>query len=191
MSKEVLKLTEEKMNKAFGSKYKIGVLHGKMKPEEKDFIIIVTRDGIIKKTPYTKMKKSAQITKVRDTDAIISMCFANDTDFIMVLGSEGKAVNIPVSDIGALGKMTYGSKGMSTPSVLAATVASRDDLILTITSENKAKLTAHKDFLVNGKGTVGQLITEDCILILNIGTSEILTLFGEDGKINNVNMFRV
>ena len=159
-----------------------------LKPEEKDFIIIVTRDGIIKKTPYTKMKKSAQITKVRDTDAIISMCFANDTDFIMVLGSEGKAVNIPVSDIGALGKMTYGSKGMSTPSVLAATVASRDDLILTITSENKAKLTAHKDFLVNGKGTVGQLITEDCILILNIGTSEILTLFGEDGKINNVNI---
>ncbi len=30
---------EEKMNKAFGSKYNIGVLHGKMKPEEKDLIM--------------------------------------------------------------------------------------------------------------------------------------------------------
>lgn len=30
---------EEKMNKAFGSKYNIGVLHGKMKPEEKDLMM--------------------------------------------------------------------------------------------------------------------------------------------------------
>ncbi len=30
---------EEKMNKAFGAKYNIGVLHGKMKPEEKDLMM--------------------------------------------------------------------------------------------------------------------------------------------------------
>ena len=33
---------EEKMNKAFGRLYKIGVLHGKMKQEEKQFFKIST-----------------------------------------------------------------------------------------------------------------------------------------------------
>ena len=153
-----------------------------LEPKEKDFIIFVTKEGIIKKTPNVKFRKSSQLTKVREDDKLIGMYYANDTDFIMVLGSEGKCVNIPVSDINAIGKLTYGAKGIATAEVIAATVSSSEDLILTITNENKAKLTKHEDFSINTKATTGQLITEDCVYILNVGTAQHITLFGEDGR---------
>ena len=159
-----------------------------LKPEDKDFMIFVTQEGIIKKTPSIKFKRTVQVTKVRDSDRLIGMYFANDTDYIMALGSEGKAINLKVSDINSIGKLTYGSKGMSTKAIVAATVSGSDDLILTITAENKAKLTKHEDFLVNTKATTGQLITDDCIYILNIGTSTSITLFGEDGRAANINV---
>jgi DNA gyrase subunit A len=136
-----------------------------VKLEEKDFLVFITENGIIKKTPMIKFRKSAQMTKVKEDDKLIGMYFANDSDFVMALGVGGKAVNIPVSEISALGKLTYGAKGISTDQVLAATVAESTDLILTITSENKAKLTKHEDFLINAKATTGQLVTEDCIWI--------------------------
>lgn len=159
-----------------------------VKQEEKDFLVFVTEKGIIKKTPTIKFRKSAQMTKVKEDDKLIGMYFANDSDFIMVLGAGGKAVNISVSEISALGKLTYGAKGISTDKVLAATVAESTDLVLTITSENKAKLTKHEDFLVNAKATTGQLITEDCILIKSMGTSQIITVFGDDGKAASINV---
>lgn len=158
-----------------------------LKPEEKDYMIFVTQSGIIKKTPNTRIKKSSQATKVREDDKLIGMYYANDNDFIMVLGSEGKAVNIPVSEISALGKLTYGAKGISTDKVISATVSGAEDLILTITSENKAKLTKHDDFLISTKGTTGHLITEDCLWIKNMGTDQFITMFGEDGKAATLN----
>lgn len=155
---------------------------------DKDFMIFTTREGIIKKTPTTKFRKATQITKVREDDLLIGVHFANDDEYIMVLGSEGKVVNIPISEIPSSGKLTYGAKGITTDKVLSSTVAATSDLILTITKESKAKLTKHSDFLVNARTTTGQLITEDCEWIRSIGTHSLLTIFGEDGRAMSINV---
>lgn len=159
-----------------------------LKLEDKDYMLFVTKDGVIKKTAAVRFRKSTQATKVREDDRLIGMYFANDSDYIMALGSEGKAVNIKVSELSTIGKLTYGSKGILTESVLSATIAAKDDLILTMTNEGKAKLTRHEDFLVNTKATTGQLITEDCVYISNIGTSTTVALLGTDGRVNTINV---
>lgn len=153
-----------------------------LRPEEKDYIIFTTQAGIIKKTPSVKIRKTTQVTKVHEDDCLVGMHFATDKDFIMVLGSEGKLVNIPVSDIPSIGKLTYGAKGIETSKVLASCVAGKEDLILTTTQDSQAKLTKHSDFLVNARATSGQLITEDCTNILNIGTGTHITLFGSNNR---------
>ena len=150
--------------------------------EEKDFFIFITKDGLAKKTPWFSFKRSSQGTKLKEGDKMFTMLFANDSDYLMVLGSEGRCMNIPVSDLNSLGKLTYGSKVIATKEVLAATVCSKDDLLLTITSDNKAKLTEHSDFIINSKGASGSIITEDCINLINTKTYTELTIFGEDNK---------
>lgn len=153
-----------------------------LRPEDKDYMIFVTKNGIIKKTPAVKFRKSTQITKVREEDKLIGMYYANDDDYIMALGSEGKIINLLVSDIPTIGKLTYGSQGMDTAAILSATVSTSNDLIFTMTSDNKAKLTKHSDFLINTKGSTGQVATDDCIFIMNINTSNFITLFSQNGK---------
>lgn len=153
-----------------------------LKQEEKDFVVVVTQKGIIKKTPFVKVRKVTQFTKVKEDDALVGMFFANNTDYIMALGTEGKCANIPVSEVSAFGRLTYGSKGITTEKVIAATLAGAEDLILTLTKDNKAKLTKHSDFNVNTKGSTGSVITEDCDFILNIKTASQITIFGSDGK---------
>lgn len=159
-----------------------------LREEEKDFMIFVTQEGIIKKTPSVKFRKATQVTKVREDDKIVFMGFANDDQYIMTLGTGGKVLNIKVSDIPSIGKLTYGAKGMITDKIIAATIAAEKDLVLTITSENKAKLTRHDDFLVGARATTGQVVTEDCIFIMNIGTGTQLTIFGEDGRALTINV---
>ena len=156
--------------------------------EEKDYMLFVTEQGIIKKTPSIKIKKSSQVTKIRDEDKPIAMFFANDEDYVMVLGTEGKVINLAVADIPGIGRLTYGSKGITTDKVLAATLAKSVDLILTVSSDNKAKLTKHEDFIVNTKGSTGQVTTEDCINIKSVHNATSLVLFGTDSKVGVINV---
>lgn len=156
--------------------------------ESKDFMVFVTESGIIKKTSSIKFKKSSQVTKVRDDDRLLNMFFANDDEFIVALGSDGKAINLPVSDIIPIGKLTFGSKGFTTDKVIAATLASEKDLILTITSDGKAKLTKHEEFAVNTKGSTGQVVTEDCQFVMSTKTAGYVTIFGQDSKVSIIDI---
>lgn len=155
--------------------------------DEKDYIVVVTEKGIIKKTEFNKIRRSLQMTKVKDDDRIVSMHFANDSDYIMVLGTDGKIANIKVSEIAAIGRMTFGSRGVAME-VQSATVASYDDLIFSITTDNQAKLTKHPDYIVNPRGTVGSVINDNVNFIMNVGTSSFITIFGKDGRALSLNL---
>ncbi len=156
--------------------------------QDKDFLIFVTQAGIIKKIPTPAFKKATQVTKIREEDSLIGVHFANDDEYVMVLGTGGKVVNIPVAEIPTSGKLAYGAKGILTDQVLDSTVAATNDLILTITAENKAKLTNHSNFLVNARATTGQLTTEDCEWLRSIDTHSFITVFGEDGRAITINV---
>lgn len=152
-----------------------------VKPEEKDYIVVVTKNGIVKKTSLPKIKRSIIITKVKDDDAIVKVFLANDNDYLMVLSDSGKCANIQVSEFTTQNRNTFGGKGV-TMNVADAALANSESLILTVNNDNKAKITKHEDFVVNAKGSSGATITEGTKFISIVDLNSLITIFSVDGK---------
>lgn len=140
-----------------------------LKELNKQFLITVTKKGIIKKSQiseYVKINKTTIAAKIREEDELLYVGCAFDTDFVLILGSKGGLVKIPVKDITTTGKNTIGSKGIDDIAI-SATIANEEDYILTY-ADMKAKFTICKEFNITAKGAKGQIITEHTTNIYTI-----------------------
>lgn len=128
---------------------------------EGDFLVTVSRKGVVKKTSlseYAKVGRSAQIVKLRDDDSLIWAGCGNSNDSLLILGKNGGLVKFPLTEITPTGKLTIGSKGIADEAI-CATIAAEDDKILTI-ADGKAKFTLCSEFNTTAKGGKGQVIGE-------------------------------
>lgn len=149
----------------------------------KEFIIFVTEKGIIKKVTTPRFRAGGiNSIRVKDDDRIVFAGMANDTDFIMVLSEEGKIANIQVSEYSAMNKMAYGSRGVDCKSVVSAAISTPDGLVLTYDDQNRAVLTAHSDFNIQGKGNKPAVIRDGVRGLWPIEEDEYIILLCEDRK---------
>ena len=135
----------------------------------KEFLITITKKGIIKKTDvnkYKETKKASIAVKIREDDELIYAGCGNNNDFILVLGEKGGLVKVQLSSIKDTGVITIGSKIID-DNVISATIGSDEDLIFTF-SDGKAKFTKCSEFNITSKGSKGQVITENTSIIKKV-----------------------
>ena len=135
-------------------------------PKNTQYLITVTKKGIIKKSAiaeYDKLSRTTQAVKVREDDELIAAHWANDEDYLLLLGKKGGVVKIAVKDINTSGRATIGSKGID-DEVASSTVANSDQLIFTL-ADGKAKFTQCCDFNITAKGGKGQIVADNTTLL--------------------------
>ena len=122
----------------------------------KEYIVTISENGIMKKTPMSEYKKLSKLCKVKEGDRILCAVCANLTDSIMV-HTDSKINRIAVAEIKESGKLTIGTKACPGP-IITAFLATEH--FFTLNDVNQMKRTASADIehnvnLNSGCVTVG------------------------------------
>lgn len=144
-------------------------INGLFNINDKKYIIHVTDKGTVKKsliTEYNGFKRNPVVGKIRDGEKVVFVGAANDDDYLLMLGVNGKVSKVPVSDFNATGRNTIGVKGMAV-GVISACVAGEEEYIVCIADE-KYKVTVCSDYAVGGKNALGYAIAENTTSLTTI-----------------------
>ncbi len=134
-----------------------------MEEGEERFVMMVTRNGITKKTSlgeYARTMRRGKIAlKIREGDEIISAVMTNGSNDIMLFSSNGMSVRFNESRVRPMGRTASGVKGMTlNPGDTVVGVVVVDETtesILTVTENGFGKRTAVDDYPVRNRGGKG------------------------------------
>lgn len=140
---------------------------------DKKYILHVTNKGTVKKsliTEYNGFKRNPVVGKLRDGESVVFVGAANDEDYLLMLGKNGKVSKVSIADFTATGRNTIGVKGMATD-VISACIAGENEYIGCI-SDEKYKITVCSDYSISGKNALGYAIAENTIALTTIPKKE-------------------
>jgi len=132
----------------------------------KDYMVFVTSGGLVKKTKtseYLNAKNNSRAIRLKGNQELIFVEMANEEDNVLIL--DGKMTFFKVKDITESGKYTVGSKGIGSGNATSAAVISDKQKVLMLSSDGKGKLTKASDFVYSAKGSNGQVVAENAVLI--------------------------
>ena len=128
-----------------------------------NYVVFFTKKGFIKKTnieEYSSLKKTTgiQAIKLKDDDEIIHVAFMEDENVILMT-HDGIIIKVPTDDIKAIGRLTYGVKGISLKEndyVIAACPINKDDAGITfVTINGKGKRVKIENIIIQNRGGRG------------------------------------
>lgn len=132
---------------------------------DNEFLIFVTKKGIIKKTKLsefdTTRKTGLVAIKIADDDELISVNMTDGTKDIFIITRNGKGIRFNEKDVRETGRNTIGVKAitMSKDDVLVSisiiNKSDEDKYILTVTENGYAKITLSKEYRCQNRGGKG------------------------------------
>ena len=146
------------------------------KSRQKNYIIFLTKNGILKKSQLSeyniKRKIGVKALNLDTNDEIVSVLFLNE-ERIGMMTARGQFVMCETKDIRAIGRAARGVKGITLNKddylVCAQVIPADTKEFLTISEKGYIKRTSIKDFSVTGRGTKGSKIhklndDDDCLV---------------------------
>jgi DNA gyrase subunit A len=130
---------------------------------EERYVMMVTRNGIVKKThlrEYARSMRRGKIAlKIREGDEIISAVMTNGSNDIMLFSSNGMSVRFNEQRVRPMGRAASGVKGMTlNPGdtvVGVVVVDASTESILSVTENGFGKRTSVEDYPVRNRGGKG------------------------------------
>ena len=135
--------------------------------KENEFVVMVTRAGVIKKTPLSEFKniRTAGVAaiSVDDNDALISAKLTQGKNDVFLCSKNGMSIRFNEEDVRSMGRTARGVIGMNLEEgdgvvameVLSAEDGTRDVEILTVTENGYGKRTPVKEYRLQSRGGVG------------------------------------
>lgn len=181
-----------------------------MNEDEKGFMLMSTKNGLIKKTSLTEfenIRKTGKIAiKLVDDDQLISVQFTSGDDEIIVATHNGKCIRFSEKDVRPMGRDTQGVKCMDLASddyLVDMVVLKPDSKVVTISEFGYGKRSSQDEYRLQlraGKGVKAGVFNEktgklaglkqvtddnDLMLISNNGTiirmhANTISEFGRD-----------
>ena len=148
-------------------------IEGLFSINDKKYIIHVTDKGTVKKsliTEYNGFKRNPTVGKIRDGEKVVFIGAANDDDYLLMLGTNGRVSKVSVSEFNSTGKNTIGIKGMAV-GVVHACIANDKDYIACVADE-KYKITDCSDYSIGGKNALGHVVAENTTALITIPNKE-------------------
>ncbi|HZT74964.1 MAG TPA: DNA gyrase subunit A [Terriglobales bacterium] len=138
---------------------------------ESEYIVMVSRQGVIKKTPVKEFSnpRTAGIIamSVEDGDELVNAGLSDGTRQIFLASRQGKGIRFAEEDVRPMGRPARGVRGMSLAKgdEIVGMELARDDkqLILSVTANGYGKRTALSEYRLQSRGGSG---------VINIKTSE-------------------
>jgi DNA gyrase subunit A len=134
------------------------------------YIIIGTRDGIIKKTKlmsYSKIRLSGIIgITLKDNDELIDVKLTDGNKDIMMVTRNGQSIRFPEKEVRDMGRASMGVKGIELNAedyVIGMSVVSGNEQVLIVTEKGFGKRTDVEEYRPqsrNGKGILTYRVTE-------------------------------
>ncbi len=164
---------------------------------EAEFVLFITKQGLIKKTAieeYMKVKRSTGIAaiKLKEGDSIANVTFVKDEDVILIT-KKGMSIHFITKDITPIGRVTAGVKAIKLnegDEVLGGfPVHKKTDCIATFSEKGLGKKTPITDFTIQGRGGKGVMIykpspsTGDLVGAALISDEDSLLLIGKPNSI--------
>ena len=139
--------------------------------DDQHFIVIATRNGLVKKTAlsaYSKPRKGGIFAiDIREGDTLIEARITNGENDILLGTREGKSIRFSEKNIRPTGRKTMGVKGIKLGSkedyVIAMLVVKREGTILVATEKGLGKRTdviQYRTQTRGGKGVMTMRVTE-------------------------------
>lgn len=169
-------------------------LHRKTNAE---FVIFITKQGLIKKTvleEYTKVKKSTGIAaiNIKEGDALANVTFIKDEEMI-VITKKGMSIHFPTDEINPIGRVTAGVRSIKLSDgdevIIGLPVHKTTDTVGVITTKGFGKKVSLDEFPVQaraGKGVTLYKVTEttgDIAGAAMIDNNDNLLLIGKPNSI--------
>jgi len=129
-----------------------------------NFIILVTRKGVIKKTSleaYSRPRQNGIIAiNIREEDSLLEALLTNGNHDIMLAVKEGKAIRFPENIVRAIGRNASGVRGVTLNSakdqvVGAISVENQSKDIMVVSEKGFGKRSDMEDYRVTNRGGKG------------------------------------
>ena len=138
--------------------------------EQSKYLIIGTKNGIIKKTElkdYSNIRKNGLIAiELKDNDELVNAGLGDEDTEIMLATRNGQAIRFKEQDVRTTGRSSIGVKGITLAEgdyVIAMNICREGDTMLTITEKGFGKRSALSEYKIQsrgGKGVMTYRVTE-------------------------------
>ncbi|MEX2080814.1 MAG: DNA gyrase subunit A [Dehalococcoidia bacterium] len=133
-----------------------------VKDYERDFMLLATRNGVIKKTrlkEFEEVRRNGKIAmRIDDGDQVMAARLATDETNVLLVSSEGQAIRFKINDLRDASRTSGGVRGMRLPRggyiVGVETIDDGDDLLI-ISEHGFGKRTAVNEYPLQGRGGMG------------------------------------
>ncbi|MDA8161159.1 MAG: DNA gyrase subunit A [Desulfobacteraceae bacterium] len=126
------------------------------------YIMMVTKLGIVKKTPLAEFSRPIRRGKIaltiREDDEIISAVLTSGQDDILLISRDGKAARFNEADVRPMGRTASGVRGINLEDdniVVGVVVINSDASILTITENGYGKRSSADEYSSHRRGSKG------------------------------------
>ena len=133
-----------------------------VKPNTEGYIMLATKNGLIKKTALTEFANIRKVGKIAinivDGDELISVQLTNGQDEIIVASHEGKCIRFSEQDVRAMGRDTQGVKSMTLNKgdyVVDMSVIKDGYEVITMTENGYGKRSGIEDYRLQSRGGKG------------------------------------
>ncbi len=147
--------------------------------EEKNFIVMATKNGIAKKSSlnsFSNPRRGGIIAiGIEEKDELIGASLTDGSCDIVLATREGQAVRFPEEKVREMGRQAYGVKGVTLEKedcVIGMVVIKRDSTLLSVTENGYGKRSPISDYRLTNRGGKG---------VINIKTTE------RNGKVVAIN----
>ncbi len=130
--------------------------------EEDKYLIMATKNGIVKKTPvsaYTNIRKSGiQAITLREDDELIDVMISDNSDNIMLITKNGQGIKFRETDVRETGRSAMGVRGIELnlgDEVISMQLESQGECILIVSANGMGKRTPFSDFKLQNRGGKG------------------------------------
>ena len=129
-----------------------------------EFLLFVTRKGVVKKTAFTEYDKNRTngliAINLREGDELVRVIQVRESDDVVLVSSAGQAIRFAGDQVRPMGRSAAGVRGMKLRPddvVVAAAATSEDDQrhLLTVTEGGYGKRTPIDAYPRKGRGTMG------------------------------------
>ncbi len=163
------------------------------------YVVLVTRQGIIKKTRLIQfsnpLSRGVVAMKIEDGDELIGASFTTGRDTIFLASHEGMAIRFPESDVRDMGRAAYGVNAMNLEKgdyLVRLEIVGEKELILSVTEKGYGKRTAITEYRLQsraGKGVINVKTTErngKVVSVLSVAEDSEVMLISQQGKITRL-----
>jgi DNA gyrase subunit A len=165
-----------------------------VKDYEKDFMLLATREGVIKKTKlseFAEVRRNGKIAMRLDaSDQLIAAKLATDKTEVILVSSEGQAIRFKIDDLRDASRTSGGVKGIRLPDqayVVGVESTDEGQDLLIISERGFGKRTPLDEYPVQGRGGQGVRTlnvtdrTGKVAACRTVGADEQLLLVSRDG----------